>query len=181
MIRLKDKTFVPYLSEVDIQAKIQALALQINKAYAGKTPWVIGILNGSFRFLSDLVKALNIPVRVSFIRVASYHSSTQSAGKITEVLGLTQNITGEHILLVEDIVDTGLTLHNLILQLQAQNPSSLSIAALLFKKESLQYPIDLAYVGFEIPNRFVVGYGLDYDEYGRELNEIYQLENATSQ
>jgi hypoxanthine phosphoribosyltransferase len=173
-VQIKDKTFVISLPQAEIQAKIQAIAQKINEKYADKTPILLGILNGSFRFMADLVKYLEIPIQTSFIKVASYHG-TQSSGEITELIGLNENLENQHLIIVEDIVDSGLTAQKIWTMLKQQNPASLAIATLLVKPECLQVELDLAYIGFAIPNDFVVGYGLDYDGLGRELNDIYKL------
>jgi hypoxanthine phosphoribosyltransferase len=173
-IKILDKSFQPYISAEVIQARIKEIASQIQSDYEGKEVWLIGILNGAFRFLGDLTRELHLPTRFRFIRVSSYQGLA-STGQVNELMGLDISIENKHLIIVEDIVDTGLTLHHLMSALQSQSPASLEIATLLHKPECLQFEIALKYVGFEIPNRFVVGYGLDYEECGRELNDIYQL------
>lgn len=176
-VQLKDKLFVESISEIAIQQRIQAIALQIDQDYQGKTPILIGVLNGAFRFLADLVKYISIPVQISFIKLASYHGNTSSSGSVKQLIGLDIDLTNQDVILVEDIVDTGLTAKALFENPILQNTQSLHFATLLFKKDSLKEAIDLKYVGFTIPNDFVVGYGLDYDNLGRELNEIYKFES----
>jgi hypoxanthine phosphoribosyltransferase len=173
-VQIKDKTFVMSLPQVEIQTKIQEIAQKINEKYADKTPILLGILNGSFRFMADLVKNLEIPIQTSFVKLASYQG-TQSSGQVTELIGLSENIENQHLIIVEDIVDSGLTAQKIWATLSQQNPASLAIATLLVKPECLQVDLELAYIGFAIPNDFVVGYGLDYDGLGRELNDIYKL------
>jgi hypoxanthine phosphoribosyltransferase len=177
-VTLNDKTFDIYLSEQTIQDRIRELAAQINQDYAGKTgkaaPLFIGILNGAFMFASDLFKQLTIEAEISFIKLASY-SGTKSTGKVVTAIGLDQDLIGRDIIIIEDIVDTGKTLYEFLPKLQHHQPASLRIATLLHKPEATQFDLKLDYVGFAIPNKFVVGYGLDYDGIGRNLKEIYQL------
>ncbi|TCZ73749.1 hypoxanthine phosphoribosyltransferase [Flaviaesturariibacter aridisoli] len=177
-IKLHDKTFDSYLSEDTIQTRIRELAAQIDRDYAGKRPLFIGILNGAFMFAADLFKNLTVEAEVSFIKLASY-SGTKSTGRVITAIGLDQDLIGRDVIVVEDIVDTGKTLAEFLPQLQHNQPASLRIATLLHKPEATQFDLTLDYVGFAIPNKFVVGYGLDYDGIGRNLREIYQLsENA---
>lgn len=174
VIKVHDKSFETYLSEDTIAQRVKELAASINKDYAGKRPLFIAILNGSFMFASDLFKHLNVEAELCFIKLASY-KGMKSSGSVVTSIGLEDDIFDREILIVEDIVDTGKTLHNFLPKLLHQQPKSLKIAALLHKSEATEYPLDLAYVGFDIPNKFVVGYGLDYDGLGRNLKEIYQL------
>lgn len=174
-IQILDKTFVPYLSETAIQEKITELADQLNKDYAGKRPIFLSILNGSFLFTADLFKQITIEAEVSFIKLASY-KGTSSTGNVITAIGLDANIKGRHIIILEDIIDTGKTLHHYLPQLDQMQPASVKIAVLLDKKEALQYPVKINYACFEIPNKFVVGYGLDYDGLGRNSKAIYQLQ-----
>lgn len=174
-IQVLDKTFVPYLEEAAIQAKITELAAQLNKDYAGKRPLFLSILNGSFLFTADLFKQINIEAEVSFIKLASY-KGTSSTGNVITAIGLDTNVKDRHIIILEDIIDTGKTLHHYLPQLDSMQPASVKIAVLLDKKEALQYPVKIDYSCFEIPNKFVVGYGLDYDGLGRNSKEIYQLQ-----
>lgn len=173
---IKDKEFVPYLESKRIQETITQLAARINDDYAGKTPLLLAVLNGSFMFAADLMRNLNIPVEISFIRLSSYNR-TRSSGRVKELIGLEENIFGRHLIIVEDIVDTGLTMRHLLNELQELGPKSLEVATLLHKSEATKEVIDLKYVGFVIPKKFVVGYGLDYDGQGRNLNDIYSLAN----
>lgn len=177
-IKVHDKTFDIYLPEAQIQEKIKALADQINNDYAGKKPLFIPILNGSFMFASDLFKYITIDAEISFIKLASY-KGMKSTGNIITAIGLDQDLFGRDIIIVEDIVDTGKTLTEFLPQLQHQQPASLKIAALLHKPDALKYPLTIDYLGFTIPNKFVVGYGLDYDGLGRNLKEIYQVVEAS--
>ena len=171
---MHDKTFETYLPEVIIQKRVQELAAAINTDYAGKRPMFIAILNGSFMFASDLFKHLTIEAELCFIKLASYNG-LKSSGNVVTSIGLEDDIFNKEIVIVEDIVDTGKTLHNFLPKLEHQQPKSLKIATLLHKSEATEYPLQLDYIGFDIPNKFVVGYGLDYDGLGRNLKEIYQL------
>lgn len=174
VIKVHDKTFETYLSEATILQRVKELAATINKDYAGKRPLFIAILNGSFMFASDLFKQLNIEAELCFIKLASY-KGMKSSGNVVTSIGLEDDLFGKDVIIVEDIVDTGKTLHNFLPKLLHQQPASLRIAALLHKSEATEYPLELNYIGFDIPNKFVVGYGLDYDGLGRNLKEIYQV------
>ncbi len=173
-ITVLDKTFVPYLSEAEIQEKIGVLGQQLNKDYEGKTPLFIAVLNGSFMFAADLFKRVDIPAEICFIKLASY-KGTQSTGHVITAIGLDSNIKDRHVVILEDIIDTGKTLHTFLPQLVNQQPKSLKIAVLLHKPEATEYPISIDYCCFSIPNKFVLGYGLDYDGLGRNSKDIYQL------
>ena len=174
-IQVLDKIFEIYLLEAAIQEKITALANQLNKDYAGKRPLFLSILNGSFLFTADLFKQITIEAEVSFIKLASY-KGTSSTGNVITAIGLDINVKDRHVVLLEDIIDTGKTLHHYLPQLESLQPASIKIAVLLNKKEALQFPINVDYDCFEIPNKFVVGYGLDYDGLGRNSKDIYQLQ-----
>ncbi len=173
-IKLHDKTFDTYLSEEIIQEKIREIAAAINNDYKGKRPLFIAILNGSFMFASDLFKHLTIEAEICFIKLASY-KGMKSSGNIITSIGLDQDLYDRDVIIVEDIVDTGKTLNVFLPQLHHQQPRSFKIAALLHKPEATIFPLTIDYIGFSIPNKFVVGYGLDYDGLGRNLKEIYQL------
>ena len=173
-IQVLDKTFEPYLKEAAIQEKITELAAQLNKDYAGKRPLFLSILNGSFLFTADLFKQITIEAEVSFIKLASY-KGTSSKGNVITAIGLDINVKDRHIVILEDIIDTGKTLHHYLPQLDSMQPASSKIAVLLNKKEAFQYPVHVDYSCFDIPNKFVVGYGLDYDGLGRNSKDIYQL------
>ena len=174
VIKVHDKSFDIYLTEAVIQQRVKELADQINSEFAGKKPLIIAILNGSFMFAADLFKNLSIEAELSFIKLASY-KGMKSSGNVVTSIGLEDDIFGKEIIIVEDIVDTGKTLHNFLPKLMHQQPKTLKIATLLHKSEATTYPLKLDYVGFVIPDKFVVGYGLDYDGLGRNLKEIYQL------
>lgn len=173
-IRVHDKSFETYLSEETILQRVKELAAAINNDYKGKRPLFIAILNGSFMFASDLFKQLTIEAELCFIKLASY-KGMKSSGNVVTSIGLEDDLFGKDVIIVEDIVDTGKTLHNFLPKLLHQQPASLKIAALLHKSEATEYPLEMHYIGFDIPNKFVVGYGLDYDGLGRNLKEIYQV------
>jgi hypoxanthine phosphoribosyltransferase len=173
-IRVHDKEFGPYLGEEQIDQQIQAIADAVNRDYEGKRPLFIAILNGAFMFASDLFKKITIEAEISFIKLASY-KGTKSSGQVITAIGLDTDLHGRHVVIVEDIVDTGKTLSEFLPQLEHQQPASLKIAALLHKPESTVYPITVDYLGFSVPNRFLLGYGLDYDGLGRNIPSIYQL------
>lgn len=175
-VTVLDKTFVPYLSAADIAGQVARLGQTISAEYAGKNPLFIAILNGSFMFASDLFKHISIPSEICFIKLASY-KGTKSTGHVVTAIGLDLAVQGRDVIVIEDIVDTGKTLAAFLPELELQRPASLAICALLHKPEATQYPLNLTHVGFSIPNRFVVGYGLDYDGFGRNLPEIYQLKD----
>lgn len=173
-IKVKDKEFISYLSNDSIQDRIGKIATIIDAEYDGKDLLFIGVLNGAFMFASDLLQKISCSCQITFVKMASYQGTT-STGTVKELLGLRESIEGKHVIILEDIVDTGLTMSKAIKDLSKQKPASLEIATLLFKPESLKEQLELKFVGFEIPNKFVVGYGLDYDGYGRNLQDIYQL------
>jgi hypoxanthine phosphoribosyltransferase len=173
-IKLHDKTFDTYLSAESIQEKIRGIAADISRDYQGRKPLFLAILNGSFMFAADLFRHLTIDAEICFIKLASY-KGMKSTGQIITAIGLDQDVFGRDIIIIEDIVDTGKTLHEFLPKLHHQQPASLKIASLLHKPEATVFPLEIEYLGFSIPNKFVVGYGLDYDGLGRNLKEIYQL------
>lgn len=173
-IKLHDKNFDTYLSEQTIQDKIRELANQINQDYSDKRPLFIAILNGSFMFAADLFKHLSIEAEISFIKLVSYRGM-KSSGNVVTSIGLDEDLYDRDVVIVEDIVDTGKTMSEFLPKLSHQQPKSLKIVALLHKAEMTKFPIQIDYLGFTIPDKFVVGYGLDYDGLGRNLKEIYQL------
>lgn len=173
-VQLLDKTFHLFLSESDIQARIQALAEELQQAYQGKSILLLGILNGSFLVTADLMRHMPTDTEVAFIRVSSYGDAMESSGQAREVLGLNFSLKDRHVVVVEDIVDTGHTLAFLQGYLQQQQPASLEVLSLLYKPASLVAGSPPDYTGFEIPPEFVVGYGLDYAQHGRGLRSIYR-------
>jgi hypoxanthine phosphoribosyltransferase len=174
IIQVNDKSFEPYLTAAQIDTEVQRLASEINKDYAGKKPLFIAILNGSFMFASDLFKELSIECEICFIKLASY-KGTKSTGQVITSIGLDAILTDRDVIVLEDIVDTGKTLSEFLPQLENQQPESLKIVALLHKPEATTHPLKIDYLGFEVPNKFLLGYGLDYDGYARNLKEIYTL------
>lgn len=174
MIKLHDKTFEPYISASELENAIDSIANRINIDYAGKNPLFIGILNGSFMFSSDLLKRISIPCEIDFAKFASYEG-TNSTGKVAELIGFNRDLTGRHIILLEDIVDTGGTLEKVLNMLQSKGTLSVKIATLLMKPDVFDKNYAVDYVGKNIPNKFVVGFGLDYDQLGRNYREIYQV------
>lgn len=179
-IKVHDKYFEPYLSEQEITDKVKELAEKLNKDYEGKRPLFISILNGSFMFSADLFKYLTIEAEICFIKLASY-KGTKSSGQVVTAIGLDIDIHGRDIIILEDIIDTGKTLNQFLPQVYNQQPSSLKIAVLLHKPEATVFPITIDYICFTIPNKFVLGYGLDYDGLGRNLSQLYQLKEDESE
>jgi hypoxanthine phosphoribosyltransferase len=175
-LQVLDKTFIPYLDETLIQERITSLAKQLNEDFKGKSPIFIGVLNGSFMFASDLYKQITLASTISFIKLVSYKGTT-STGTVITSIGLEEDLTGKDVILIEDIVDTGKTLSEFIPSLMKHQPASIKVCTLLQKPDALQYPLKIDYVGFNIPNKFVLGYGLDYDGFGRNSKEIYQLKD----
>jgi len=176
-IRVNGKTFIPYLSEAQISEEIRRIGREINRDYEGKKPLFIAILNGCFMFVSDLFKELTIDAEICFIKLASY-KGTKSTGNVITSIGLDQPLKDRHVVVIDDIIDTGKTLNEFLPQLEGQHPASLKVATLLNKPEATTYPIHIDYVGFKVPNKFLLGYGLDYDGLARNLRAIYQLDDA---
>lgn len=174
MVQLHDKTFSPFISENEIDDIVSGMAELINEDYVNKRPVILGVLNGSFMFISDLMKKLTIDCELSFIKLSSY-SGTQSQGIVDEVIGLSTILKERDVIVLEDIIDTGNTVSKLFEILKNEPTKSLTIGTLLLKPDVFKNKFPVDYVGKEIPNFFVVGYGLDYDELGRNLPEIYQL------
>ncbi|MCH7397599.1 hypoxanthine phosphoribosyltransferase [Belliella sp. DSM 107340] len=173
-VKLKDKEFVPFISAESIDQRLKILGAQISKDFKNDNPILLGVLNGSFMFLSDLAKYIDIPSEFTFVKLSSY-SGENSTGKVKSLIGLDSDLKGRKVIVVEDIVDSGLSMSHLLEILQTKEPLDISIVSLLFKPEALKFPVEIDYVGFEIANKFVVGYGLDYDGLGRNLPSIYQL------
>ncbi len=174
VIQVLDKKFQPYIKARQIQEQVEKLAKRLNEDYADKKPLFIAILNGSFMFASDLFKEITIEAEICFIKLASY-KGTKSTGNVITSIGLDESLKNRHVVIIEDIVDTGKTLHEFLPQLINQQPASLKIAALLHKPDALAHSLTIDYLGFNVPNKFLLGYGLDYDGLGRNLKEIYQL------
>ncbi len=175
-MKVKDKEFVSYLSEDEIQTKIKALANQLNKDYKEAKPLFIAILNGSFMFASDLFKEIDLACEISFMKLSSY-AEMSSTGNVRELIGLNENVFNREVIIIEDIVDTGHTMKNVLEQFKDRGVKSVEVVSLLIKPEALVNDVEVKYVGFEIPNKFVVGYGLDYDGFGRNTKAFYQLKS----
>lgn len=173
-ISLADKSFTLFLNEQKIQEAIGKIAEQITQDYQGKNPLFVPILNGSFMFAADLLKRINVECEVTFTKVASY-AGTTSTGELRSLIGLGDSLKDRHVVILEDIVDSGHTLSRLIPEFLSQQPASLKIATLLFKPDALKVELKLDYIGMAIPNEFIVGYGLDYNGLGRNLPDIYQV------
>lgn len=174
-VQVKDKTFRPFLTKEEIAGRVAELGAQLSRDLEGKNPLFLAILNGSFVFAADLMRHVSIPCEISFIRVSSY-SGMESTGQLTEVIGLKEEIEGRTVVIVEDIIDSGFTMEGLVKSLRAKNPADLRICTLLTKPGNLKVELDIPYCAFNIPNDFIVGYGLDYDGYGRNLPAIYVVE-----
>jgi len=174
IVKIKDKTFKPFIEATAIEEHIKEVAARINQDYEGKMPLFLSVLNGSFMFTGDLMKHITIPCEISFVKLASYQGIT-STGKIKEVLGINESLTNRHIIVVEDIVDTGRTMRQMIESLGTRDPASVAICTLFVKPDKIEEPLDIKYAAFSIPNEFIVGYGLDYDQQGRNLPEVYSL------
>ena len=173
-IQVKDKEFAVSIPEEKIMAEVSRVARQINEDYAGKSPIFLAVLNGSFIFAADLLREITLPCQISFVKLASYQG-VNSTGEIREVIGLNIDITGRPVIIVEDIVDTGLTMAYMMDTLRKQNPSSIDVCALMVKPDKLQVELNVRYCCLEVPNDFLVGYGLDYDGYGRNSHDIYSV------
>ena len=173
-VTIKDKTFGVSMPEAQIKERVKELAQQISKDMEGKTPLFLAVLNGAFIFAADLMREMTIPCEISFVKLASYQGTT-STGKIKEVLGINENLAGRTVIILEDIVETGLTIKQMIESLGTRNPASVHVCTLFFKPERLKEDLKLDYVAFEIPNDFILGYGLDYDQQGRGLKDLYTL------
>ena len=173
-IQINGKKFRIFIPEKTINEAIDQIAHQMQEDMQGKDPLFIAVLNGSFMFASELMKRINIPSRISFVRVKSY-DGIQSSKNYNELLGLTENIEGKNIVILEDIIDSGFTIQNIVRILKEKNPETIKIATLLFKPEALQHEVNPDYAALSIPNDFIIGYGLDYNEYGRNLKDIYTI------
>lgn len=173
-IKIHDKEFEVSIPREEILKEVKRVADEINRDYAGKRPLLLGVLNGCFMFAADLMRNLNIECEISFVKLSSYQGTT-TTGVIREVLGLTESITGRDVIIVEDIVDTGYTMQRMIESLGTREPASLQIASLFLKPARLKVPVDVKYSAFTIPDRFIVGYGLDYDGLGRNLPDVYDV------
>ena len=171
-IKIKDKEFIPMISEAEIKERVKLVAEQISNDMKGKNPLLLAVLNGSFVFAADLMREITIPSEISFVKLASYQGTT-STGKVKEVIGINEYLTGRTVIIVEDIVESGLTIKQMIESIGTRNPESVHICTLLLKPDCLKTELDIEYAAFKIPNDFIVGYGLDYDQQGRNLKDIY--------
>ncbi|MDR1090115.1 MAG: hypoxanthine phosphoribosyltransferase [Prevotella sp.] len=176
-VKIKDKEFELFLTQYVIENAIDKVAAQLNKDMAGKDPLFVCVLNGSFIYAAELMKRVTIPCEVSFVKVASYKGAA-STGKLKEIYGLEEDIKDRTVVIVEDIVDTGYTMTLMLEQLNCDEPKEIFVSTLLLKPDALKQPVQLDYVALEIPNDFIVGYGLDYDGYGRNLSDIYKIKNS---
>lgn len=174
IVKIKDKTFKTSIPEEEILKKIQVVADRINEDMKDKNPLFLAVLNGSFIFAADLMRMITIPSEISFVKLASYQGTT-STGKVKEVIGINEDLSGRTIIIVEDIVESGLTIKRMIESLGTRNPASVHICTLLVKPEKLKVDLNIDYPVMEIPNDFIVGYGLDYDQQGRNLRDIYTI------
>lgn len=174
VIQIKDKRFRTFIPEADILKEVSRVAREISRDLKDERPLFLSVLNGAFMFTADLMRHVDIPCEVSFVRLSSYEG-TSSTGKVKELVGLSEDIFGRTVVIVEDIVDTGLTMRQLVGTLQARNPKDIRIATLLVKPDKLQVELKLDYVAMRIPNDFIVGYGLDYDGLGRNYRDIYTI------
>lgn len=175
-IQVKDKFFKMSIPEEEILRRVKAVAEKINRDMDGKNPLLLAVLNGAFIFAADLMRCLTIPCEISFVKLASYQG-TVSTGKVTEVIGINEDLTNRHVIIVEDIVETGLTVKRMTETIGTRHPASVSICTMLLKPECLQADINIDYVALEIPNDFILGYGLDFDQQARNLRDIYTIVN----
>lgn len=174
IVQIKDKTFKTFIPEQEILQRVKAVADRLNHDMEGKNPLFLAVLNGSFMFAADLMRNITIPSEISFVKLASYQGTT-TTGEVKEVIGINEDLTGRTVVIVEDIVDTGFTMKRMLETLGTRGPESLHICTLLLKPGKLQVELDVEYAAMEIPNDFIVGYGLDYDQQGRNLRDIYTL------
>lgn len=173
-IKIKDKEFELFISQQEIESAIDKIAVKISEDLAGKDPLFVCVLNGSFMYASELMKRVNIPSEVTFVKVSSYQGA-QSTGVVKEVLGLQEDIKGRTIVIVEDIIDTGYTMEMMLKQLSEKQPAEIKVSTLLLKPKALKVDLQIDYAAMEIPSDFIVGYGLDYDGYGRNYPNIYKI------
>ena len=173
-VKIKDKTFKTFISEQEIKDRIKEVATRINKDMEGKNPLFLAVLNGAFMFAADLMREITIPCEISFVKLSSYQG-VLSPGNVHEILGINEDLNGRSVIIVEDIIDTGLTMKQMMRTLSTRTPASIDLCALFVKPDNMQEQLDIKYPCFSIPNDFIVGYGLDYDQQGRNLPEIYSL------
>jgi hypoxanthine phosphoribosyltransferase len=174
IVTIHDKQFIPYIESAELHKRIHEMAKQINENFKGKRPIFLAILNGSFMFAADIFRQIEVEAEICFVRLSSY-AGTHSTGEVVTAIGLDKDIQNRHVILLEDIIDTGRTLTAFLPSLHEKKPASVSIATLLFKPDAAQFKVPIDYCGFRIPNLFVLGYGLDYNGLGRNLPGLYQL------
>lgn len=174
VIQVWDKKFKPFIDVATIDATVQKIADRINVDYKDKNPLLLAVLNGAFIFAGDLMRKLIIPCEISFVKYSSY-SGVKSTEAVRELIGIGEEIAGRHVIIVEDIVDTGITMDNMLTDIRKRNPIDIKIACFCFKPAAFQKSFPIDYLGLSIPNDFIVGYGLDYDRQGRNLKEIYKI------
>ena len=175
-VKIKDKTFETSMTEAEIKQRVKELAQQMSRDLEGKNPLFLAVLNGAFIFAADLMREMTIPCEISFVKLASYQGTT-STGTIHEVIGINEDLTGRTVVILEDIVESGLTIKRMLEQIGTRNPASVQVCTLFFKPERLKEDLKLDYVAFSIPNDFILGYGLDYDQQARYLKDLYTLVN----
>lgn len=173
-VQVNDKKFSLYISENEIKKQVKKVAAGMNEELAGKKPLFLVVLNGAFMFAADLLREIDIPCEVSFVRVSSYEGTT-TTGKVKQLIGLNENIEGRTLVIVEDIIDSGITMREMLRMLKEKNPADVRVASLFVKPDNLQVELDIHYRCFDIANDFIVGYGLDYDQEGRNLPDIYKI------
>lgn len=176
---VKDKHFRSFISRQELANRIAQLGKQLCDDYRDKKPLFVTVLNGAFMFAADLMREVDIPSEITFVKFTSYQSM-HSTGKVDQIIGFQENLWGRHIIVVEDIVDTGITMTEILKEIKTFQPASVEVVTLLMKPEALQKPVKVRYTGFEIENKFVVGYGLDYDGHGRNLHDIYVIDEQAS-
>ena len=174
IVKIKDKSFKVSIPESEIKARVKVLAQQMSKDMEGKNPLFLAVLNGSFIFAADLMREMTRPCEISFVKLASYQGIT-STGKIKEVIGINEDLSGRTVVIVEDIVESGQTMKRMVESIGTRNPASVKICTLFFKPEKLKEELTLDYVAFRIPDDFILGYGLDYDQRGRGLKDVYTI------
>ncbi len=173
-VEVLDLTFSRTIGEEEIQAEVTRMAEEMNRDLAGKNPIFLGILNGAFMFASDLLKQITVPSQITFLKLASYDGN-KTSGSVKQLIGINQDLKDRVVVVLEDIVDTGITLDTILRQLSGYEPKEIHVATLLFKPDAVQKKVSLDYIGFEIPDKFVIGYGLDYSGFGRNLPDIYSV------
>lgn len=171
-MQINNLLFGVFIPNNQIQQRVKTIAAEINQSYNGKKPLFLAVLNGAFIFAADLMREITIQSEISFVKIASY-SGTQSTETIKELIGFSESLENRHVVVIEDIIDTGLSMKHILEQLALLNPASVAVVTLLLKKEALKHKVQVDYVGFEIANKFVLGYGLDFDGLGRNLPDIY--------